>query len=317
MNADLVCDQARLLNDAQLWVWYSKKEQLSCLNSEFDTQKPIVVTTVCEMRLEDSKYSEGKLCSLQTMLYIVHPPTPVLDPNKLVKVRGPTFKIPQCYISAAFGVDESTTADLIFRHVMPYSNALLVPKDSKLNRLKSEEEDYTQFVYIKAPSQITFDVFGTFCNVGLRLPRAYVKTMYNGGGWSTPVSTAGNKLTEALAGSKTTLPVQATISNAGGVASLRETAVPLDDKTLAFYAIVPNGVTNVVTAFGNAKCGVDAKVGSAALDGYLKTLEPALSAREALDAGIIGIFAIRVKKVAPVAVKLPDEDAEGNEEKDD
>lgn len=87
-------------------------------------------------------------------------------------------------------------------------------------------------------------------------------------------------------------PVVSKLSANGGVASLREQSIALNDDTLEFYGVVPNAI-KVAMADGNLKCGTDEKVGNAAFltagGGTVEGCATMLKNRE------LAVFAVRVK----------------------
>ncbi len=86
-------------------------------------------------------------------------------------------------------------------------------------------------------------------------------------------------------------PKVSTLVN-GGVASLRETAVSLNDDTLEFYAVVPNMIS-IAQAAGNLNCGTDPTVGDAVfLAAGGGDVEDCATM---LKKGELAVFAVRVK----------------------
>ena len=87
-------------------------------------------------------------------------------------------------------------------------------------------------------------------------------------------------------------PVVSKLSANGGVASLREQSVSLNDDTLEFYGVVPNAI-KIAMADGNLNCGTDETVGDAAFlaagGGTVEGCAAMLKNRE------LAVFAVRVK----------------------
>ena len=288
---ELAPGRAMLLNDTKLYLAHSKKGSLESLLPVFNNQ-PIASTAVTGCLTADIKFS-GPIYNVATTVSIIHPGIPVTSIASILTVPGPTYKMPKCFLGAAFGVTDGTTTDLLSLHVLPYANAAMMPSKARIYRRKYDESDYIQDAWLDSSAQLLVDTLGTMRNVGLRLSSKYVKDIF-GNGRSTPVSTAGDNLIDAYNGESKVPPVVATLSNAGGIASLRETAVDLNDATLEFYAIVPDAI-KIVQSAGNTECGTNTIKGEETFDKWLEEQKDEPTAKQLLATGNIGIFAIRVK----------------------
>ena len=124
--------------------------------------------------------------------------------------------------------------------------------------------DYSIAIGIQLLEQLRqhlVDVLGTFRNVGLRLSFETVSGLFNGAAFSTVAPISGESLVDMMGGEHK--PVVSKLSANGGVASLREQSVSLNDDTLEFYGVVPNAI-KIAMADGNLNCGTDETVGDAA-----------------------------------------------------
>ena len=67
--------------------------------------------------------------------------------------------------------------------------------------------------------------------------------------------------------------------DAGPSELCEETAVPLKDDTLEFYAVIYNqkAITDIIQAVGNTKISIDPKEGARALEEFLSKGKPKLT----------------------------------------
>ena len=130
----------------------------------------------------------------------------------------------------------------------------------------------------------------TFRNVGLCLSFETVSGIFGGAAFSTVEPISGESLVDMMGGDHK--PVLSKLSANGGVASLREQSIALNDNTLEFYGVVPNAI-KIATVDGNLNCGTDETVGDAAFltagGGTIEGCATMLKNRE------LAVFAVRVK----------------------
>ena len=193
-------------------------------------------------------------------------------------------------LAAPFGVNERGTLELLMDHVLPVANMAFMATKAKIYTRNYENDNYAQDVLIDTPNQFTVDVLGTFRNMGLRLSFKTVSGLFNGAAFSTVAPISGESLVDMMGGDHK--PVVSKLSTNGGVASLREQSVSLNDDTLEFYGVVPDAI-KIAMADGNLNCGTDATVGDAAFltagGGTIEGCAAMLKTRE------LAVFAVRVK----------------------
>ena len=133
-------------------------------------------------------------------------------------------------------------------------------------------------------------MLNTLRNVGQRLSFETVSGLFGGAAFSTVAPISGESLVDMMGGDHK--PVVSKLSANGGVASLREQSVSLNDDTLEFYGVVPNAI-KIAMADGNLNCGTDETVGDAAFltagGGTVEGCAAMLKNRE------LAVFAVRVK----------------------
>ena len=216
--------------------------------------------------------------------------TPCTMKHMLTVVNGITIKVPLATLAAPFGVNERKTLELLIDNVYPVANMAFMPSKAKIYMRNYDNDDYSQDVLIDTPNQFTVDVLDTFRNVGLRLSFDTVSGIFGGAAFSTVEPISGESLVDMMGGDHK--PVLSKLSANGGVASLREQSIALNDNTLEFYGVVPNAI-KVAMAEGNLKCGTDEKVGNAAFlaagGGNISGCASMLKNRE------LAVFAVRVK----------------------
>lgn len=93
-----------------------------------------------------------------------------------------------------------------------------------------DNDDYSQELVIDTSNQFTVDVLSTFRNVALRLSPERVSKLFNGAGVSTVDPISGESLVDMMVCDHK--PVVSKLSTNGGVASLREQPIALDDDSL-------------------------------------------------------------------------------------
>ena len=107
---------------------------------------------------------------------------------------------------------------------------------------------------------LTIDVLSTLRNLAFRLSRKCVKKIYGDVDQSKPTVGIGESLIDAFKDQdKGHAPTVATL-NEGGVVSLRETMVELNDPTLEFYGVVPD-MAELAQGQGMIDSGTNPKVG--------------------------------------------------------
>ena len=112
---------------------------------------------------------------------------------------------------------------------------------------------------------LTIDVLSTLRNLAFRLSRKCVKKIYGDVDQSKPTVGIGESLIDAFKDQdKGHAPTVATL-NEGGVVSLRETMVELNDPTLEFYGVVPD-MAELAQGQGMIYCGTNPTVGTDAFD---------------------------------------------------
>ena len=201
-----------------------------------------------------------------------------------------TIKVPLATLSAPFGVNERKTLELLMDNVYPVANMAFMGTKAKIYTRNYENDDYSQDVLIDTPNQFTVDVRGTLRNVGLRLSTETVSGLFNGAACSTVDPISGESLIDGMGSDHK--PVVSKLSPNGGVASVREQSIALNDDTLEFYGVVPNAI-QIAMADGNLNCGTDETVGDAAFltagGGTVEGCAAMLKNRE------LAVFAVRVK----------------------
>ena len=209
--------------------------------------------------------------------------------NMLTVGGGIIIKVPPAVIAAPFGVNERATADLLMNNVLPVATMAFMPNKAKIYQRDYDKNDYTQDLVIDNSSQFVIDILGTFRNVALRLSPSKVTDLFNGASHSAFEPVSGESLIDMLGGDHK--PTVSTLTN-GGVASLREQTVTINDNTLEFYAVVNNAI-KVATSDGNMQCGTNETVGDAAFleagGGTIEGCTTMLKKRE------LAVFAVRVK----------------------
>ena len=179
----------------------------------------------------------------------------------LTVVNTITIKVPLTTLAAPFGVNERKTLELLMDNVYPVANMAFMGTKAKIYTRNYENDDYSQDVLIDTPNQFTVSVLDTFRNVGLRLSFDTVGGLFGGATFSTVDPISGESLVDMMGGDHKA--VVSKLSANGGVASLREQSVSLNDDTLEFYGVVPNAI-KIAMADGNLNCGTDETVGDAA-----------------------------------------------------
>jgi hypothetical protein len=210
--------------------------------------------------------------------------------NVLTVVNAITIKVPLATLAAPFGVNERNTFELLMDNVYPVGHMAFMGTKAKIYTRNYENDDYAQDVLIDTPNQFTIDVLGNLRNVGLRLSFETVSGLFGGAAVSTVDPISGESLVDMMGGDHK--PVVSKLSANGGVASLREQAIALNDDTLEFYGVVPNAI-KIAMADGNLNCGTDETVGNAAFltagGGTVDGCAAMLKNRE------LAVFAVRVK----------------------
>ena len=208
----------------------------------------------------------------------------------LTVVNAITIKVPLATLAGPFGVNERETLELLMNNVYPVADMAFMATKAKIYTRNYENDDYSQDVLIDTPNQFSVDVLGTLRNVGLRLSLATVSGLFNGAAFSTVDPISGESLVDMMGGDHK--PVVSKLSANGGVASLREQSVSLNDDTLEFYGVVPNAI-KIAMADGNLNCGTDETIGDAAFlaagGGTVEGCAAMLKNRE------LAVFAVRVK----------------------
>ena len=208
----------------------------------------------------------------------------------LAVMNAITIKVPLAVLAAQFGVNERETLELLMDNIYPVANMAFMGTKAMIYTRNYENDDYSQDVLIDSPNQLTVDVHGTLRNVGLRLSLATVSGLFGGAAFSTVDPISGESLVDMMGGDHK--PVVSKLSANGGVASLREQSVSLNDDTLEFYGVVPNAI-KIAMADGNLNCGTDETVGDAAFlaagGGTVEGCAAMLKNRE------LAVFAVRVK----------------------
>ena len=208
----------------------------------------------------------------------------------LTVVNAITIKVPLSVLAAPFGVNERKTLELLVENVYPVARMAFMGTKAKIYTRNYDNDDYSQDVLIDTPNQFTVDVLGTFRNVGLRLSFKTVSGLFGGAAFSTVDPISGESLVDMMGGDHK--PVVSKLSANGGVASVREHSIPLNDNTLEFYGVVPNAI-KIAMAGGNLNCGTDETVGDAAFlaagGGTVEGCAAMLKNRE------LAVFAVRVK----------------------
>ena len=204
--------------------------------------------------------------------------------------NGITIKVTPAILAAPFGVNERKTAELLVDHVIPVAQMAFMGTKAKIYSRNYDNNDYSQDVLIDTPNQFTVDVLSTFRNVGLRLSLKTVSDIFGGAAVSTVDPISGESLVDMMGGDHK--PVVSKLSANGGVVSLREQSIALNDDTLEFYGVVHNAI-RVAMAEGNLNCGTDETVGDAAFltagGGTIEGCATMLKNRE------LAVFAVRVK----------------------
>lgn len=136
--------------------------------------------------------------------------------------------------------------------------------------------------------QICLAVLQTLRNVALCISRELVCEMFGNAEYSKPIQVSCASLIDALNTDRK--PVVSTLAT-GGVVSLREAPVKLDDESLEFFGVVPD-MPKIAQAPDNASCGKDTAVGDAA---FLKACGDHEGCAAALKKGEIAMFAVRVR----------------------
>ena len=214
--------------------------------------------------------------------------------KSILTVDGPTVIAPLAFFAAPFGVNERATLELIMENVIPLGNMLMLPDKTKMKREDTPGGTVCE-CWLDAACMLTIDVLETLRNLALRLSRKCVKKIYGGADSSTPAVGIAESLIDALKDDdKGHTPTVATL-NEGGVASLRETLVDLNDSTLEFYCVVPK-MAELAQGEGMLGCGLDQDVGVRA---FLETFDPTAQkayalALDAVKRGNAAIFAVRV-----------------------
>jgi len=265
---------------------------------------PVVVSALLPERSYANSTLSGELHVLHTQqqyipdVALVKPAGAQFGLKQILTFRGPTLKIPFAVLAAPFGVNERPTADFLVANLLPWATFAVVPAKSKIYGPKHGNADYIQELYIESSDQVVIDVLGTLKNAGLRLSPRTVADMYGGAHVSSPVSTSGESLVDQMSSDRK--PVVSTLVN-GGVASLRETPVPLTDESLNFYGVVPSA-SKIAQAIGNADCGTDPAVGDAA---FLQAGGGSVdTCAKMLKNGELAVFAVRIKsKTTAVAME--------------
>ena len=216
--------------------------------------------------------------------------TPLAMKHVLTVTDGITLKVPPAVLVAPFGVNERKTAELLMDNVFPVANMAFVATKAKIYTRNYDNDDYSQELVIDTSNQITIDVLSTFRNVGLRLSSKTVNELFGGASVSTVDPISGESLVDMMGGDHK--PVVSKLSANGGVASLREQSITLNDDTLEFYGVVPNAI-KIAMSDGNLNCGTDQTVGDAAFlaagGGTIDGCAVMLKKRE------LAVFAVRVK----------------------
>ena len=216
--------------------------------------------------------------------------TPFAMKNVLTVDNGIIVKVPLATLAAPFGVNERKTLELLMDNVYPVASMAFMATKAKIYTRNYDNDDYSQDVLIDSPNQLTVDVLGTLRNVGLRLSFETVGDLFGGTAVSVVHPISGESLVDMMGGDHK--PVVSKLSANGGVASLREQSVSLNDDTLEFYGVVPNAI-KIAMADGNLNCGTDETVGDAAFlaaaGGTVEGCAAMLKNRE------LAVFAVRVK----------------------
>ena len=175
-------------------------------------------------------------------------------------------------------------------NVLPVADMAFMGTKAKIYMRNYENVDYTQDVLIDTPNQFTVDVLSTFHNMALRLSLETVSDLFGGSAVSTVDPISGESLIDMMNGGHK--PVVSKLSANGGVVSLREHSITLNDNTLEFYGVVSNAI-KIAMADGNLNCGTDETVGDAAFltagGGTVEGCATMLKNRE------LAVFAVRVK----------------------
>ena len=124
-------------------------------------------------------------------------------------------------------------------NVLPVATMAFMPSKAKIYQRDYDKDNYAQDLVIDNSSQFVIDILGTFRHVALRLSPSKVTDLFNGASHSAFEPISGESLIDMLGGDHK--PTVSTLTN-GGVASLREQTVTINDNTLEFYAIVNNAI---------------------------------------------------------------------------
>ena len=283
-----------LFNDAKLALYYTRTENDEKLENLF-AGGAIVASDFGATLGQTNHKVFGELYAISTIqtyipsIAVLKSDSPFALSNMLAIGGGIIIKVPPAVIAAPFGVNERATADLLMNNVLPVATMAFLPSKAKIYQRDYDKDDYAQDLVIDNSSQFIIDIQDTFRNVALRLSPSTVTDLFNGASHSTFEPVSGESLIDMMGGDHK--PTVSTLTN-GGVASLREQTVTLNDNTLEFYAIVNNAI-KVASSDGNMQCGTNETVGNAAFleagGGTIEGCTTMLKKRE------LAVFAVRVK----------------------
>ena len=280
-----------LFDDAKRAVFYKRTDDGESFTALFAGGAVVASVFGAQRSYTGSKFS-GEMHVLPTKQLFIPSIGPInsdFGPKQILTVDGPTLKVPFAVLAAPLGVNERTTAELVMANLLPNATMSFMPSKAKIYQRDYDTPGYIQEVYIESSDQFTMDILSSFRTAALRISSETVSGLYDGAEFSTLVPTAGESLVDMMGGDR---PPKVSTLDRGGVVSLREASIKIDDDTLEFYAVVP-AMMQIVQAAGNINCGTDSKVGDAAFiaagSGSIK------GCAAMLKKGEIAVFAVRVK----------------------